>query len=229
MVKTTKLTLITPADATARTDEILELMPNEWRANSIAAPDIDVSSNETLLGKISRAVPVTMLLDESPDGLPGISQASQITTAHFFLSAPAHKFSAFVSHCWSANPRVLMTALLVHLGIPFITPAALSTQVLNILLFIVYPPAIAVMPILTMHVMILVITLLQKQPSVQRALRIDRVRVWFDKACVHQTSVPLTQAGLSLFGHFLQNSDELLVLFQPLYLASGASMSSHTG
>ena len=52
MVKTTKLTLITPADATARTDEILELMPNEWRANSITAPDIDVSSNEALLGKI---------------------------------------------------------------------------------------------------------------------------------------------------------------------------------
>jgi hypothetical protein len=35
---------------------------------------------------------------------------------------------------------------------------------------------------------------------------------------VHQTSRPLTQAGLSLFGHFLSASDSLLILFQPAYL-----------
>ena len=41
--------------------------------------------------------------------------------------------------------------------------------------------------------------------------------LWFDKAMVHQTKSPLTQVGLSLFGHFMDRSDQFLVLFQPAY------------
>lgn len=218
---TTVVDLVPEQEAERRTAKITELLPEQWRHDSITSHDMEgqVVQHKALLDAISRAVPLRLLLDETMHGLPGKSDKSQLSTSHFFLSRPASRFAAFVSHRWAVNPREVVTALLIHVILSNSRGALLAFGVCILVLaaFFIYPPAVVLaLPLLSYAFMWYLV--LAHRTRCLALLGHSQPNLWFDKATVHQTSRPLTQAGLSLFGHFLNASDSLLILFQPAYL-----------
>ena len=214
--------LITPAEAEARTASIYAKLPKEWQSDAVTTQQMEgqVPAHGLLLEDISRAVPLKLLLDHTSGGLVGKSDKSQLTTSHFFLSTPVAKFKAFVSHRWSAVPREVVSALLTHVYLSSgrIMYVTIFFCLFEILVLVVYPPLTLILLPFVAYMIILFLTLTHKLPCMLSCMGLEAPDLWFDKATVHQTNVPLTQAGLSLFGHFLQKSDQLMILFQPAYL-----------
>ena len=220
-----------------RTEEIVKLLPEEWNSDSITTKEVRdrlpkdewKTSHKSLLDELTRGVPLSLLLDHTSKGLHDKYGAHLLETSHFFLSTPldegstsstpVKKFTAFVSHTWSTNARQVVTALLVHV---WLASGRLAFLVLGICItliamFYVYPPfTIVVLPFLA-YALIFFLTLTHKSPRMLRVMGYGQPDLWFDKAMVHQTKSPLTQVGLSLFGHFMDRSDQFLVLFQPAY------------
>jgi hypothetical protein len=221
-----------------RTEEIVMLLPEEWNSDSITTKEVRdrlpkdewKTSHKSLLDELTRGVPLSLLLDHTSKGLHDKYGAHLLETSHFFLSTPldegstsstpVKKFTAFVSHTWSTNARQVVTALLVHV---WLASGRLAFLVLGICItliamFYVYPPfTIVVLPFVA-YALIFFLTLTHKSPRMLRVMGYGQPDLWFDKATVHQTKSPLTQVGLSLFGHFMDRSDQFLVLFQPAYL-----------
>ena len=221
-----------------RTDEIVKLLPEEWNSDSITTKDVRdrlpkdewKTSHRSLLDELTRAVPLSLLLDHTSKGLHDKYGSHLLETRHFFLSTPldegstsstpVKKFTAFVSHTWSTNARQVVTALLVHVWLSSRRLAffILGICITLIAMFFVYPPfTIVVLPFMA-YAIIFFLTLTHKSPRMLRVMGYGQPDLWFDKATVHQTKSPLTQVGLSLFGHFMDRSDQFLILFQPAYL-----------
>ena len=214
--------LITPAEAEARTASIYAKLPKEWQNDAVTTQQMEgqVPAHGPLLEDISRAVPMKLLLDHTSGGLVGKSDKSQLTTAHFFLSTPVTKFKAFVSHRWSAVPREVVSALLTHVYVSSgrIVYLTIFFCLFYLLVLVVYPPLTLILLPFVAYMLIFFLTLTHKLPCMLSCMGLESPDLWFDKATVHQTNGPLTQSGLSLFGHFLQKSDQLMILFQPAYL-----------
>ena len=115
--------MVTDAEAAQRTDELVELMPAEWRGDSIKASDLgELRRREDckkLLKEITRAVPLRLLLDHGPRSLVA-SDKEQLTAPYFFLSTPVEKIGSFVSHRWTANPKQTALALMAHAKLGFL-------------------------------------------------------------------------------------------------------------
>tara|TARA_B100000795_G_scaffold268146_1_gene254472 strand:+ start:53 stop:2365 length:2313 start_codon:yes stop_codon:yes gene_type:complete len=212
-------------DADARTEKIAQLLPEEWKSDSITTKDVNQddlwkTSHKPLLDEVTRAVPLGLLLDHTPEGLHDKYDKKLLETSHFFLSTPVKKFTAFVSHRWSTAPRQVVTALLVHV---WLAGGRLAFFIFGICItlvamFYIYPPlTLVVLPFLA-YAIIGFLTLTHKSPRMLRIMGYGQPDLWFDKTTVHQTKSPLTQVGLSLFGHFMELSDHFLILFQPAYL-----------
>ena len=114
---------ITDADlahAAQKTGELVELMPPEWRGDSIKSSDLgELRKREDckeLLKEITRAVPLRLLLDHQPRSLVA-SNKEQLTAPYFFLSTPVKKIGSFVSHRWAADPTPVSYT---HLTLPTI-------------------------------------------------------------------------------------------------------------
>ena len=217
--------LLPPAMAVEQTSRIVELMPEHWRREDVTPTDFEgIEEHTDLMKEITRAVPLKLLLD--PNGLHAASGKEHLTASHFFLSTPVSKLGAFVSHRWKAEPTETVSAMLMHVwftsgprggGIPPVITVVLFVLGFALVCIIVYPLFIIPFVLLLCPVF----TMLLHSSKYDITLRIlghDAPTLWFDKATVHQTTNPLTQAGLHLFGHYLQQADKLFILFQPEYL-----------
>jgi len=173
----TTVQLITNDEAAARTDDILALMPESWRDPTIAPHAMDVANNEAVLKHVSRAVPLSLLLDDKPGGLPSVLQSSELSSAHYFLSTPARQFLAFVSHNWGADPKIV-TALLFHVLMPFATRIVGSICLFAIVSFVIYAPIPSLLLAILPHAMMVVLYLTHKSPWVSRALGFDAANLW---------------------------------------------------
>ena len=115
--------MITDAEAARKTGELVELMPTEWRGDSIKASDLGELRRredcQELLKEITRAVPLRLLLDHGPRSLVA-SNKEQLTAPYFFLSTPVEKIGSFVSHRWAADPRQTALALMAHAKLGFL-------------------------------------------------------------------------------------------------------------
>ena len=225
--------LIDSAKAETQTEEIAKLLPEEWRSRCDRTKAADgselldgrsstseVNDVDKLLTEATRAVPLGLLLDHTSKGLHDKYDKSQLTTSHFFLSTPVKKFTAFVSHRWATDPRQVVTALLVHV---WLAGGRLAFFVFGICLtliamFYIYPPFTLVVLPFGAYFIIGFLTLTHTSPRMLRIMGYGQPDLWFDKATVHQSRPPITQVGLSLFGHFMDRSDQFLMLFQPAYL-----------
>jgi hypothetical protein len=219
--------LMTDEEATKRSEDLLRLMPEQWRVPTISSHDLEgIKENKELLKEITRAVPLKLLLDHTKGSLPAASDKSALTTSHFFLSTPVSKLGAFVSHRWSASPTETVSALIMHMwfaggpgccGIPPVIVLVMGILFLVQVIAIIFPPAMAaVVPFISF--VFYAIMHASGSECVLWMLGYSQPKFWFDKATVHQTKNPLTQAGLHLFSHYLKQSGELLILFQPEYL-----------
>ena len=220
--------LLPAQEADERTSIIMKLVPEPLRGEAVKSADFaDIKSNEALLKEITRAVPLKLLLDHSQSGLPAVECKSKLTTSHFFLSTPVTQLSAFVSHRWSTDANLTVTALIMHLWFaggtgscspPPIIPFTLTILSFAAFLIVVYPPLVFPFVPFVNFIFLGILTATANSETVLRLLGYGAPRFWYDKATVHQTAHSLTQAGVSLFGHFLEKSEQLVILFQPEYL-----------
>ena len=230
--------LVTDAEAAQRTDELVELMPLEWRGDSIKSSDLGELRRrddcQELLKEIMRAVPLRLLLDHGPRSLVA-SDKEQLTAPYFFLSTPVEKIGSFVSHRWAANPRQTALALMAHAKLGFLLKVVIPVVYgLYFLLLLTFPPLVVfTVPLVLNFVPYAVLT--TRSPLVLRMLPnagYDKPFFWFDKSTVHQKQNCLTQAGLSLFDYYLKRTGHLTILFTeecapPPFASSGASLHSH--
>ena len=230
--------MITDAEAARKTGELVELMPTEWRGDSIKASDLGELRRredcQELLKEITRAVPLRLLLDHGPRSLVA-SDKEQLTAPYFFLSTPVEKIGSFVSHRWAADPRQTALALMAHAKLGFLLNVVWPVVWgLYFLLMLTLPPlAVFTAPLVWNFVPYAVLK--TRNPLVLRLLPnagYDQPFFWFDKSTVHQKQNCLTQAGLSLFDYFLDRTGQITILFTeecapPPFAPSGASLHGH--
>ena len=230
--------LVTDAEAAQRTDELVELMPLEWRGDSIKSSDLgelrEREDCKKLLKEITRAVPLRLLLDHEPGSLVA-SEKAQLTAPYFFLSTPVEKIGSFVSHRWAADPRQTALALMAHAKLGFLLNVVWPVVWgLYFLLMLTLPPlAVFTAPLVWNFVPYAVLK--TRNPLVLRLLPnagYDQPFFWFDKSTVHQKQNCLTQAGLSLFDYYLDRTGQITILFTeecapPPFAPSGASLHGH--
>ena len=209
------------ADATAA---LVQLMPAEWRDG----PGVDVLNDfptrpdcEAVLQQITRAVPLSMLLDPGPASLHHKCDRSMLEAADFFESTPVDVLGAFVSHRWAADPRTTAQALTMAIMMRNGWLCFMIGTALFLLLLVILPLPVtySLMPILPYSIVVFLDY--RSSPSqwfFSRVLRFHKPWLWFDKVCVHQTERCLNQAGIALFPHYLKKASQLWILFTPEYL-----------
>jgi len=212
---------VSEADAEERTTELVQLLPAEWRGADVTAASLEGLRTrddcKPLLAKITRAVPLRLLVEQGPRSLHRCCEKEHLTPSHFFLSVPVKKLGAFVSHRWAADARQTASALTMHAifhrGFILWGPLVFFWGPVVFLLYVWPPLVFLLMPTFAPFMVVMV-----KAVRSERGLRLlglHEPNLWFDKACVHQTRDCLTQTGLHLFEHYLEKSDRLMILFQP--------------
>ena len=213
---------MTAQQAAEATAALVQLMPAEWRDG----PGVDALEDlptqcEAVLKQITRAVPLSMLLDSGPASLHHKCDRSMLEAADFFESTQVDELGAFVSHRWAADPRMTAQALtmatLMRNG--WLCFMLGPTLLLLLLVILPLPVSYCLLPILPYAV----VMTLDRRSSVSqwffsRVLRFHKPWFWFDKVCVHQTEPCLNQAGIALFPHYLRKASQLWILFTPEYL-----------
>ena len=207
-----------------QTKDLVSKMPADLKAASIpnfngqerAGPFGERADCKKVLAELTRAIPMEMLFNHGEDSLHKADDKAKLKASHFFLSKKVEKLRGFVSHRWSVDPRKTADALMLQFKLRFFLLAMIVMWILTYALFLVFPPATAVaVPLLIPAAVAIIST---KNKRVLRHIGCTEADYWFDKATVHQTENCLTQAGLHLFGYYLNNSNELVILFLPVYL-----------
>lgn len=211
-------------NAMLQTKGLVSKMPTNLKAASIpnfkgqdrAGPFEERADCKDVLAELTRAIPMEMLFDHTEHGLHKADDKAKLKASHFFLSKKVKKLRGFVSHRWNADPRKTADALMLHFKLRFFLLAMIVMWILTYALFLVFPPATALaVPLLIPAAVAIIST---KNKRVLSHIGCTEADYWFDKATVHQTENCLTQAGLHLFGYYLEKSDELVILFLPVYL-----------
>ena len=214
-------------DAEQRTLEIVALLPKEWRSDDTCQRDFTDAAAaghgilvredcKLLLQQLTRAIPLSLLLEHGKGSLNAATSKELLSTATFFQSCPVDKLKYFISHMWKNDPRETATAVMLQLKLSFILKLIVFVNVILIGLLLIFPPA-AILPFPLLSYF-LVATFTTKSDAVMKLLGLNEPRVWYDKSCVQQTKPCLTQVGLHLFSHYLTKSSKLMILFQPDYL-----------
>lgn len=210
---------VTAEEADKRTKALKEMLPAEWRRDDILSNDFEGLTTRAdckeVLSELTRAIPLSKLLDDGPSSLHNASDKSQLPPqTSFFLSTPTDKLIAFVSHRWTTEARTTSLAVMLHVKLAFFNGCIYPVVgVISALLLLLYPPIAAV--VFPAYSFLWVGWFDLQSPKI---LQVRKPQLWFDKATVHQHERCLTQAGLHLFDYFLQQSDHFMILFQPSYL-----------
>jgi len=169
---------------------------------------------QALLKEITRAVPVRLLLDDS---LHKADNKAKLKASHFFLSTVVDHLQGFVSHRWNANPQETADALMLHFKLRFFLIVILAEWAVGLLLLMTFTPLV-VAYLVSVPAFAAVAVFTTKHEYILRQLGCTSPAYWFDKATVHQTEQCLTNAGLHLFGYYLERSRQLVILFVPEYI-----------
>lgn len=209
-----------PDDATAarRTVDLVSLMPRDLKGSGVSVKDFagfeEREDCKALLKEITRAVPARLLLDDS---LHKADDKAKLRASHFFLSTVVDQLEGFLSHRWRSNPQETADALMLHFKLRFFLVVLLAAWAVGLLLFMTFLP-LAVAFLVSVPAFAAVAVFTTKHEFVLRKLGCTTPAYWFDKATVHQTEQCLTNAGLHLFGYYLNRSRQLVVLFVPEYI-----------
>ena len=206
-----------PDDATARTEHLVSLMPDDLKRSSSVKDFAGFEEREdckALLKEITRAVPVRLLLDDS---LHKADDKAKLKASHFFLSTVVDQLQGFLSHRWRSDPQETADALMLHFKLRFFLIVLLALWAVGLLLFMTFTPLVVAF-LVCFPAFAAVVVFTTKHEFVLRQLRCTTPAYWFDKATVHQTEQCLTSAGLYLFGYYLKLSRQLVILFVPEYI-----------
>ena len=215
------------SNAMTETEHLVSKMPADLKAASLPefcmAPSGTVCRRafehrgdcKAVLDEITRAVPMKMLFNHGDGSLHRADDKAKLRASHFFLSEKVSKLRGFVSHRWNADPQDTAEALMLHYKLRFFLLVILLLWMLMVALVVILPPTVFAMP---MTILVAIAVFSAKNDVVLGLTGCTTPAYWFDKATVHQTEMCLTQAGLHLFGYYLKNSHELVILFTPVYL-----------
>mmetsp|Transcript_29475 Transcript_29475/g.72716 ORF Transcript_29475/g.72716 Transcript_29475/m.72716 type:complete len:429 (-) Transcript_29475:246-1532(-) len=168
-----------------------------------------------------RAIPSVLALDEwiwqggwvnSPNAATGGDET-------FALSKPVKGQRAFLSHSWSDDVKSKVAAIRMHVHLPGLGLLAVAVLVLSTVAVIIFSP----LAIFLVAALVLLFWPMRffcdKPPQALLELKgLSAPQFWLDKTCIHQGNERLRMAGIGLFDVFLEQSQQLWIMFSDKYL-----------